>query len=718
MGAVKSALQSTNWYRVAELHPRLRGHVQIHRPVYRGEVWYAVEDRVGARFHRFNPTSYRIVSLMDGKRSMGEIWERLTAELRDDTPSQEEVVSLLSQLHASDLIQCEVSPDVAELFERRAKHRRRQFASRYLNPIALRFRLFDPDPLLRWLVAHSRGLAGWTGAALWLAVVVPALLLVPMHWPDLTQNFTEQLLSANNLIVFALVFPLIKALHELGHGYACRLRGAEVHEMGLMLLVLFPVPYVDASGASVFASKWQRILVGAAGMLTEVFVAAGLFYLWLLLEPGAARSVVYNGLVMASVTTVVFNANPLLRYDGYYMLADWAEIPNLATRGNRYWAYLADRYLFGVPASEPPYSTRGERRWFIGYAPLAFVYRIVVVLAIALFLAQEYFFVGVLLAAAGIATSVLWPVAKALHAVFTRPRYAARAARVRMVLAGLLGALGVLLFAVPLPYHSQVQGVVWLPEQAILRTAANGFVDRVASLPGSVLRAGDVVLVSRDPVAAAGLAAQSAKVEEVDARYDAVRGVELAKASQIAEELRRESAALQRLERDVADLALRAGSRGTLVMEQPLDLPGRYLRRGEVVGYLIGEYTPIVRGVVPQDDVDRIRADTLAVEVRFAHQARRGWPARLARSVPKAAKELPSAALGERGGGPFVVDPGDEKGQKTLESLFEFDLELPAGAPAPFLGSRAYVRFEHSAEPLGMRGWRELRRLFLSRFEI
>ena len=712
-----TALLSTNWYRIAHLKPRLRGHVRIHRHAYRGEVWYVMEDRLGGKYHRFNPQSYRVISLMNGKRSMDATWERLTGELAEDTPAQEEVIRLLGQMYGADLIQCDVNPDVAELFERRAKQMRRQWTSRYLNPMSLRFQLWDPDRALAKMVVWLRPLAG-AGLLLWLAVVLPALLMAPSHWVDLTRNFSEQLLTLDNLIVMGVVFPLIKAAHEMGHGISVKLRGGEVHEMGIMLLMVFPVPYVDASASSAFVRKSDRMLVGAAGMLTELFIAALAFYAWLLLEPGLVRSLAYNAIVLASVTTLLFNANPLLRYDGYYILADWLEIPNLGTRANQYWKYLADRYVFGVKPIEPPAAAPGERRWLIGYAPLAYVYRLTVLFGISMFIAQQYFFVGVVLAVWGLVSSLLIPLSKGVIALVTSPQYAARAQRVRAILAGTLVVLGLMLFVIPFPYHTNAQGVVWLPEQALLRARTSGFVKAVLAEPGAGVRAGDAVVQSLDPELAANLGAQTARVDEVGARYDAAWGSNPSRAGQIEEELRREKAALERLRDDASKLTVRSEARGTLLMDKPADLPGRYIKKGEVLGYVVGEYLPVVRVVVPQPQVDHVRLATRGVEILMPQDLTRAWSAQLTRAVPKAAKELPSPALGKSGGGNIVVDPGDKQGVKAVESLFEFELALPAGDLGRYLGSRVHVRFEHAPEPLGWRLWRDVRRLFLSQFRV
>jgi putative peptide zinc metalloprotease protein len=715
---VSEALFSTNWYRVADLRPRLRGHIRIHRHAYRGQIWYVVEDRVAGKYHRFNPPSYRVISLMDGKRNMAQVWARLTEELVEDTPDQEEVIRLLGQLHGADLIQCDVTPDVAELFERRGKQERKKLMSRYLNPMSLRFPLVDPDRFLDWANRGPHLFRGGWGMLAWLAVVLPALFLAPLHWPDLTENFSEQLLAMDNLLLMAVVFPLLKSLHELGHGLAAKSRGGEVHEMGIMLLVFFPIPYVEASSSSAFVKKTDRMLVGAAGMLTELFVAALVFYVWLMLEPGLARSLAYNALVLASVTTILFNANPLLRYDGYYILADWIEIPNLGTRSTQYWKYLAERYLLNVAKSEPPPSTIGERRWFIGYAPLAFAYRMFVLFGIALFVAQQYFIVGILLAIWGLVASLGIPWFKIGRALLTEPRFAARGTRIRAVLGGTFLGLYLLLFVMPMPYHTHAEGVLRLPEQALLRAEAAGFVTRALAHPGDSLQPGDAVVESVNAELASELEIQLAKLEEIRARYDAAWGVKPAEASQLEEAMRREQASLDRLRERMARLTLRAGAAGKLLLEHPDDLPGRFLEKGEVVGYLVGSYVPVVRVVVGQEDVDEVRLATRDVVVKLPQNLVATWPALLMREVPAAGHELPSAALGQRGGGDVVLDPSDEEGTKTLQSVFEFELSLQQAAPAEYLGSRVHVRFEHPATPLGVRAWRGIRRLFLSQFHV
>jgi putative peptide zinc metalloprotease protein len=213
------------------------------------------------------------------------------------------------------------------------------------------------------------------------------MFLIWPRWPELSNSFSDRVLAVDNLFVLYLVFPLIKALHELGHASATKAGGGEVHDLGIVLLVLLPVPYVEASAATVFKSKYRRALVGAAGMGVELFVAAIAFYIWLLVEPGLVRAILFNVMLIASVSTLLFNGNPLLRYDAYYILADLIEIPNLAVRSTRYWGYLIERYILGVHDAEAPDASWAEKVWFLFYGFASTLYRIFVTIVIALFIA-------------------------------------------------------------------------------------------------------------------------------------------------------------------------------------------------------------------------------------------------------------------------------------------------------------------------------------------
>ena len=464
-------LYSPSWYRVANLRPRLRGHVRIHRHHYRGELWYVLEDRVSRRMHRFNPQAHYVIGLMDGRRPVQALWDAAIERFGDDAPTQDEVIRLLGQLHAADVLQTEMSPDVDEILRRAQKTRQRSLMQK-LSPLALRIPLVDPERFLeRWL-PYYRWLFGPAGALLWLMVVGTGLALATAHWRELTESMSDRVLAPRNLLLLALTFPLVKLLHELGHACATKAWGGEVHDMGVMLLVLMPVPYVDATASSAFRETRRRVVVGAAGILVETFVASLALFVWLQAEPGTLRAMLYDVMLIAGVSTVVFNGNPLLRFDGYYILADLLQMPNLRQRGVQYLTHLVDTRAFGLRDSRFDAGER-ERGWLAAFTVASFVYRMVVMIGIALFIGTQYFVIGALLALWVVFGSIVLPLYKGLNHVFASPKLQRRRNRAVAVTGGVAFTLLILLFAVPLPLWTSSRPARWSTAAAAPRTTGS-----------------------------------------------------------------------------------------------------------------------------------------------------------------------------------------------------------------------------------------------------
>ena len=712
------AFLSQSWYRVATLQPALKAQTKIQRHRFRGEAWYVIQDPASGKFSRFTPAAYQLLGLMNGKRSMDEIWDVAVEQLGDETPSQEEVINLLSQLHSADLLNCEVTPDSAELFERFEKQDRSRRRTNFKNPFSIRIPLWDPDGFLDRTMPGLNRYVAVAGALAYLFVVAYALLLAAVSWPELTGNLSDRVFSAQNLLVLWLCFPVVKLLHELGHGYAVKAGGGEVHEMGIMFLVFMPIPYVDASAASGFRSKWRRVLVGAAGMLTELFIASLAMIIWVAAEPGLVRAFAFNTMLIAGVSTIVFNGNPLLRYDAYYILSDLIEMPNLATRGNQYWRYLFERYIFRVPQVEPPLMTPSERRWVLFYTPAALIYRMFVLVFIVLYIATQWFFIGVILAIWGVVAMFGMPLMKLVRYLAKVPRAAGARKRAVYVSVAVVGVLAFMLFVVPAPMRLKVEGVVWLPEEANVRASADGFVSEVLVTPGTEVEAGQPLVSSHDPVLEAELATSAARLTELEATLDLHRFEDRVEAEVTRDEIRRERAIYQRLKDKSENLVVRSAVPGRYVLARTDDLPGRFFRKGDRLGYVVQEDARIVRIVVSQHDVDLVRNRLEKINVRFRERLDSIYTAELVRAVPAANDYLPSNVLSSEGGGAIAADPRDPKSGKTLERTFQFDLNVPDQVGHLNYGGRAYVRLELDPEPLGLQWGRRLRQLFLERFSV
>jgi putative peptide zinc metalloprotease protein len=715
---MSAPLLSNTWYRVASLKPQLRSQARLYRHRYRGQVWYLLQDPASGRVHRFTPAARLVIAAMDGRRSVETIWELVNRHLGDDAPTQDDIINLLGQLHATDLLQSDVTPDAAELFERGERHLKVHRRSSYANPMAVRLPLWDPGAFLNHTAGLSRLLWSRWGALLWLMAVLPALALLPAHWSDLTNNFSDRVLELDNLLLVALVFPVIKALHELGHATATKAGGGEVHDMGLMFLVMMPVPYVEASAATVFKSKYQRALVGAAGMIVELFLAALAFYLWLLVEPGMMRAIMFNVMLVAGVSTLIFNGNPLLRYDAYYILADLIEMPNLAARSLRYWSYLIERYLFGVSEAEAPPVTSAEKAWLTFYGFASSIYRVVVTISIALFIGTQFFIIGVVLAIWAVVVMAVKPVYKGIKHLVSSPRLRRNRQRALTATAGVMGALALFIFTVPVPFRSQAEGVIWMSEQAMVRAGANGFLRRFVVEPGSRVVKGEALVESYDPALDMQIGLSEAKLAELQVMYATEFVTDRARADIVRQQLASEQAALERARERAAGLVIHANTNGIFMVPQAEDMPGRYYRKGELVAYVTEKVRPLARVVVSQGEVDMVRLATDRVEVRMTSLPEYTTTGKIIRQVPAGDEYLPSRALATEGGGQISVDPRDVKGVKTMERMFQFDIELAKGMGVDLYGQRVHVRFNHQMEPLAMQWYRGIRQLFLTHFNV
>jgi putative peptide zinc metalloprotease protein len=712
----RPSIYSPLWHRVESLRPRLRPQTLIERHVVRGEVWYVAKDRFGAHSYRFSPAVYAVLMRLNGKRTLEGVWNETVAQFGENAPAQDQIISVVSQLYAAELVDSDRPVDHRELASRAATHSRRLIAQRFQNPMFVRLPLADPDRFLEATVHLVRPFCGLGGALLWLGGVVWFLAQAALHWSELSSNVGDRVLAADSLVTLLLVFPFLKILHELGHAYAVKLAGHEVHEIGIMILTFMPAPYVDASAAAVVPDKWRRGLIGAAGMLVELAVAVGAMAVWLSAEPGLVRSIAYDTILIASVSTIVFNGNPLLRFDAYYILSDLLELPNLAARATRYYAYLAQRYLFGLTAAPSPAAGSGDRIWLLLYAPASLVYRLIVVTGIVLFIGPRYFFVGVAMTVWLIVATFAWPAFKMLRFVLLSPALGGARLRALAVTAAGAALCGAAVGLVPIPYGTVVRGVVWIPEESRIVPEVAGRLSRFVAEPGSHVEPGDTLAQLEDPYIASRRRNRAAKLAELEARLTAAEPTSPYDTQLIRRQIDFAHEELAELERQERALMIKSPQAGLLIVPRHADLVDSHVKQGQLLGYVMNDRPAVIRATVPETEIDPVRTGTRAVSVRFEDVSAPLDDARIVREFPEATRRLPHPALASPNGGPFSVDPSAKEQNVSLLAFFEIDIAAQAEELRSRWGERVWVRFDHGAEPLLPRAWRAVRQVFLEHF--
>ena len=725
MSDQQRAIFSESWHRVAGQKLRLRPSVAIRRQTFRGERWHVAQDGFTNQFFRFREEAYDFVARLDGTRSTDEIWADCVRRRPETAPGQGEVVNLLAQLYQANLLMSDTPADTARLFERHQKRKKQEMVSQLFGIFFLRIRLFDPDRLLNRTWPALRWLATRPAAIAWGLLVLAGLVVVFGNW-DRAIDQSQSVLAPGNLLLLYAAFTLAKLIHEFGHAYAVKAFGGEVHTMGVMLLVFTPVPYVDATAAWAFPERWKRVIVGSAGMIPELAYAAVAVFVWAVTGPGTLNSLAYNTMVVASVSTVMFNLNPLLRFDGYYILSDLADTPNMQARSHRQWLYWWERHALKVNELESPARTRNEAVGLTVFGISSYVYRIFITVAIILFVADRYFGLGLIAAVLSFLGAFVLPWIKALKYLQSEPRIERARHRSWAVAGGAFAVVLAFLLIVPVPDHFRAPGLVRASGSSDVNAPVAGWVSKLMVPSGVSVSAARPLVRLESPELELQLAAARAELAQVNTRErqmlaEFAGGIEPMR-------LRREAseASVARLESDRVALDMRAPATGRWVALRTEDWEGLYVSRGTRLGEIVGpgpgwEFY----AVVSQDDASALfGAAREGAEVRFTGSAGRKVEVGEWAVVPGRQEQLPGAALGWTANGPIRTRENDSHGTMADQPFFLVVGRLDEAGrdngegPLFWQGRLGVMRFDRPWTPLLVQWARDLRQLLQNRYRI
>jgi putative peptide zinc metalloprotease protein len=718
------------------MRPRLRSHVQISRQRYRGTRWYVVQDPSSNGFFRLSTVAHEFVAMLDGQRSVEEVWQHNLSRFGDEALTQNDVVSVLSQLYSSNLMQGDVPPETEQLLSRGRDRFKKKAIAQAIGLMYFRVPVFNPNRLLGDIEPIVRPLISRAGLLLWLGLVVAAIAALVPHWTQLQGGF-ESAIAPSNWPLLLGSYVILKLWHEFGHGIICKRFGGQVPTLGAMMLVLVPSPYVDATAAWGFKNKWQRIAVGAGGMMFELFAAAVAAFGWILTRdnPGTLHQLCYNVMLTSGVATVLFNANPLMKFDGYYMLSDLLEVPNLMPRSMNLLKFLFQKHVYRVENAQPPTSNPSEALILLVYGIAALAYRVLIFISITLYIMGIMFGIGLMLA---IWTAAMWflvPIGQFVHWLATSAQLTHK--RPRAVLASLVMIATGLVFlgVIPMPDQRRADGVVESAQRSGVYTASDGFIITAHAKSGDVLQAGDPILTIENNELITSLRLAHAQLHEAQLRR--------AQASTQAPAMEQVTQAyVDTLEKQVAyledraaKLVLRAPHAGVLMLKDGADHVGLAIREGEQLGEVIDMDHLRIAAVLSQDQADWINAlpqDQYRAQARRISRIDDVIDVSSVRLPASARHELPHAALGFGGGGTIETQssqssqPGSELMSKRPMFLAYFERtygmydETPAregvsiGAP----GERVKLRFTLPSRPLLAQWWDKLDRTLQGRAKI
>jgi putative peptide zinc metalloprotease protein len=699
-----------SWYRLAESKITLRASVRVHRQVYRGVLWYVLYEPFTNQYYRLPQGAYEFISKLSSRKTVGEVWNDLLNSGMENVPSQGEVIEMLSQLYQSNMLLYEGVDDGMMLFDRNKKKVQKKVKATLLNIFFLKVPVFDPEFLLRRLKWLINILLSVPFALVWLAAIIVAAKYGIENF-DTLKDQTHGFLSPSNIGWVYVCTVIVKLLHEFGHSAVVKKYGGEVHTVGIMFMLLAPLPYMDASASWSFRKKWHRVFVGAGGMLFEFFIAAVALILWANLGGGILKAIAYNVFIICSVSTVLFNINPLMRFDGYYILTDLLDMPNLQQRSVSHLKYLLERYVFRKYDAENVAESWNERFVYTFYGIASAIYRFFLFAGLVIAISEHYLILSFIMGTLLCLTMLVIPFGKFLKYIFAGPALAQVRGRAVFTTLFVLASLVGVLFYLPVPDTFTAPGVIEATRYENGIVGESGMVTDVKHISNDYLHVGDTLMVLKNPELDYKIEEKQGEISEANQMY--YRALENAPENMLPIKIRLNvlNQGLNDLLERQKRLTLVAGMDGVLSAGDIENYVGKYIKKGDSVGLLLDTNSFDFVAVVSQEDVSRLFSGvTHKTSIRLNGDAFTELSTDSIQVIPTAQDKLPSNALGWHGGGDIETKTNGYS-EQTAEPVYLVRTKLldKDGRVLKMHGRSGKIRFDLGTKPLALQGIRKVR---------
>lgn len=712
-----------SWYRLARQKIALRNSIQIHRQFYRGAKWYVLYNSFTNQYYRVQQSAYDFLIRLSLKKTVEEVWYELLQVSPEDAPCQGEIIDLLAQLYHANMLHYDLAQDSIKLFERHTKKKQRLIKMTLMNILFLRIPLFDPEPLLKKMIGFIGVVMSKAGAVLWLILAIIAGRYILGNF-DAIQNQAEGVIAPNNLFLLYIGIVMTKVAHEFGHAFAVRKYGGEVHTMGIMFMLLIPLPYMDATASWSFRAKRQRILVALSGMLFEFFIAFIAVIVWANVGDGTIKAVAYNMFFMASLTTLLFNINPLMRFDGYYILSDALDMPNMHQQSHAHLKYMLERYLFRKRGVSGPASDKRESIILTIFGLLSSLYKFVIFGGIFITISQQYLLLGFFMGASMFVTWILIPVSKFIRYIYFSPDLLQ--VRKRAVWSTNLVFLVLVLFLgyLPVPDSFTAPGVVESQIKETTINKASGWVDARTVSSGEYVQQGDTLFVLRNLQVVNDLKVANAELSQARHEYQKAMEETPENMMPIQKRINMLKQNISQLTEMKSNLVVRAGVSGVWVSPDFMELENKFLPRGDSLGVVFDTTTIVFKAIIRQEEASRLFEDSFyPPRVKLKGRSDIDIKTTHIKTIPVERKDLPSAALGWAGGGDVEVNTASQGGTESVEPFYELILTLDKQKSskshvALLNGRSGLLRIRFQAKPIFQQAIRKIRQIIQKHYRI
>ena len=720
--------QATPMGQAAEhLRVKLRPDLIVQPQFYEGMTHYVIKDPIALKYFRFKVEEYFLLQQFDGKQTLQDVKRAFERKYRPQTITVDDLLRFASQLHEAGIAQVD-SPDQAKaLITRRRKNRWKKLWQFLANILYIKIPIIDPERLLTGMYPYFRWIYTKGFIAVSVGMMLAALTLVISQWttfsarlPDFQSFFTWK-----TIVYFWCSLAIIKIIHEFGHGLTAKHFGGEVHEMGALLLVLTPALYCDVTDCWLLPSKWKRIWISAAGIYVECFLASLATFVWWNTEQGLLNSLALATMFICSVNTIMFNANPLLRYDGYYVMSDWLEIPNLRVKSTQFFTYLFQEKVLGLEIPVQSYMPRSRRTLFVVYAIASYIYRWIVTFSILFFLSQmlkpyKLQSVSYALAISSLVPLLFMPIYQMVKFVRSPGRMRkvkkARAATFFAVTAALVTAI--LLIPTPL----QVSGTLVLTaaKPAEIYAEVPGQLVTLNVRDGEHVKKGDILATLSNPekqVEYLQLEEQQKGHHVKSVWFNAIDSVNSRQQGQLQHQMELDlEPAITKISEQRDKLILVAPRDGQAMGVPHHETTGQYLKPGKPFMEIGDPKKLEAHMILDQSDVDLIvGADPSkppTAWVRIYGTDARPYKSIVSEVAPRNREEIPPE-LSNVAGGEIATKQDPKTGQaKPISAVYEVIIPIDNPDQELMPTMRGFARIDSGSKPLAWWLWRLVTKTF------
>ncbi|MFT7671134.1 MAG: putative peptide zinc metalloprotease protein [Planctomycetota bacterium] len=675
----------------------LRPDLEVSRHIFRGEVCYIFIDPLTFSSHRFARADYAILTRIRDSVPLSVIFEELVSvgDLLQD--SEERFYGFVFSLHKSGLLNLPIS-DEKSLYERHLSKKKGKRSQSIKSLLFFKIPMLDPDALLTRTARYAAPFFGRGAFAAWLALVALALWVVGRNWMEFTEPVGD-IFRNENLPLLWISLITLKIAHEFGHGYATKLRGGHVPEMGLFMMIFTPCAYVDSTAAWGFPRKRDRMVVNFAGMYIEIYIAVISVLLWSITPPGMLRSVLHNIIMLSSVITIGFNVNPLMRFDGYYALSDWMEIPNLRARSQAEGTRLLKRIVLGLHT--PGEAKLGLRCFLVFFGICSAIYKFTLVIGISATIAMKFPAIGLGIGLAYLLGEALGVLRVCIPYLWGHHETASVRGWAVTLLALLLVGMPLGIALVPVPNSVVTKGVLSSEIDLVLRATTDGFLAGIHVNTGEELSAGQPIVVLEDAESTSALAEVEGRLEAAQVQLDRAANVGVATRTQESYRVKQLEVERDMLAEQVSRLQILAPVDARVIeLIRPGEV-GRFVSQGEPIASLASGYT-VVRALMSEEQLvaSGARPGSLA-EFRATADRSKVWQGIVGRILPAGKRELNQSFAASLDPAEYGVNPLTGLAPR---SQFEVEIRLLGGAEVDTLprGLTGHLRFLGEPEPLGL----------------